>query len=75
MIKDVLMNAADDGHEVHVDLQSQTISYNDRQIPFDVEEFRRHCLLNGLDDIDLTLQKENDITTFEKELATKRPWI
>lgn len=54
------------GYQLTVDLEAQTIS--DAQgfsIPFTVDAFRRHCLLNGLDDIGLTLQNENKITDYE----------
>jgi 3-isopropylmalate/(R)-2-methylmalate dehydratase small subunit len=39
-----------------------------------MDPFRKHCLLNGLDDIGLTLEREGDITTFEQKLASERPW-
>ena len=41
----------------------------------DMEEFRRHCLLNGLDDIGLTLQSEADITAFEERMVANTPWL
>ena len=72
---DELMNAADQGIEVHVDLNTKLISYSKKEIAFDVEEFRRHCLLNGLDDIGLTLQKVQEIDTFEQNLTANRPWL
>ena len=58
------------GYTMTVDLENQTVS--DKQgfsLPFEVDPFRRHCLLNGLDDIGLTLQHEPDITAYE----SKRP--
>ena len=69
------MDAADQGKEVHVDLKNQTISYDENCLEFEVEEFRRHCLLNGLDDIGLTLQKVNEIAKFENFLSKERPWL
>src|SRR5579884_2654140 len=60
------------GYKLTVDLESQTVT--DEQgfsAQFDVDPFRRHCLLNGLDDIGLTLQHESDITKFE---ATRPKW-
>ena len=45
------------------------------EIKFDVDEFRRHCLLNGLDDIGLTLQQEEDISAFEKVRDESFPWL
>ena len=51
------------------------IQYLDTTISFDVEEFRRHCLLNGLDDIALTLKKSTDIDAFEQHMSSQRPWL
>jgi 3-isopropylmalate/(R)-2-methylmalate dehydratase small subunit len=44
-------------------------------ITFDVDPFRKHCLLNGLDDIGLTMQKESAIKAFEEKAAAARPWV
>ncbi len=58
-----------------IDLEAQTISGPDGgTIKFDIDAFRRHCLLNGLDDIGLTLAKEASIVGYEKTLTTARPW-
>ena len=58
-----------------VDLVNQVIKGPDGgSIPFEVDAFRKHCLLNGLDDIGLTLQKADAIATYEKTAATKREW-
>ncbi len=58
-----------------VDLENQEISGPDGgSIKFEVDAFRRHCLLNGLDDIGLTLEKAASIGTFEKTRETVRPW-
>jgi len=58
-----------------VDLESQTIRRgNDRPIAFAVDPFRRHCLLNGLDDIGLTLEKADKIAAYEKKRAQATPW-
>ena len=43
-------------------------------IKFDIDPFRKHCLLNGLDDIGLTLEKQDAITAYESKLAESRPW-
>lgn len=60
---------------VTVDLESQTITGPDGgEISFDVEPFRKHCLLNGLDDIGLTLEKASAIDAFEAEYAARAPW-
>jgi 3-isopropylmalate/(R)-2-methylmalate dehydratase small subunit len=55
-----------EGYEITVDLELQSISDSDRLlIDFQIDEFRRYCLLNGLDDIGLTLLKDDKITEFE----------
>ncbi|MEM7566364.1 MAG: 3-isopropylmalate dehydratase small subunit [Pseudomonadota bacterium] len=59
-----------------VDLESQTIKGPDGgTITFEIDPFRKHCLLNGLDDIGLTLEKAAHIDSFETETATARPWV
>ncbi len=59
-----------EGYQLTVDLQQQTISDNEGlSLPFEVDSFRKECLLNGLDDIGLTLQHEDAITAFEARRA------
>ncbi len=59
-----------------VDLEEQTITRpSGEKIHFDVEPFRKHCLLNGLDDIGLTLQKGAQIDDFEKKRQSTQPWL
>ncbi len=59
-----------------VDLEKQEITGPDGGVvKFDIEPFRKHCLLNGLDDIGLTMQKDKNIETFEKKTAEARPWM
>ncbi len=74
---DILMADAKKGANarVTVDLAAQTVTSSDGQsFAFEVDPFRKHCLLNGLDDIGLTLEKAAAIDTFEKKVATLRPW-
>jgi 3-isopropylmalate/(R)-2-methylmalate dehydratase small subunit len=60
---------------ITVDLESQTVTASDgTSFRFEVDAFKKHCLLNGLDDIGLTLEKAAAIDTFEKKNATLRPW-
>jgi 3-isopropylmalate/(R)-2-methylmalate dehydratase small subunit len=60
---------------VTVDLEAMEIRGPDGGVvKFELDEFRRHCLLNGLDDIGLTLQKSKSIDSFEKDYAESRPW-
>jgi 3-isopropylmalate/(R)-2-methylmalate dehydratase small subunit len=58
-----------------VDLEAQEIRGPDGGVvKFDLDQFRRHCLLNGLDDIGLTMEKASSIDSFEKRAAEARPW-
>jgi 3-isopropylmalate/(R)-2-methylmalate dehydratase small subunit len=75
---DKLMADAERGANatVTVDLENQEITGPDGGcIKFEVEEFRKHCLLNGLDDIGLTLQKADAINEFEAKRAASQPWL
>ena len=74
---DVLMADAKKGANarITVDLPSQTVTTSDGQVfTFDVDAHRKHCLLNGLDDIGLTLEKAASIDAYEAKAATQRPW-
>jgi 3-isopropylmalate/(R)-2-methylmalate dehydratase small subunit len=74
---DLLMDDASRGANavVTVDLEKQEIAGPDGgTIRFDVDPFRKHCLVNGLDDIGLTLQKADKIAAFEKSRQTSQPW-
>jgi 3-isopropylmalate/(R)-2-methylmalate dehydratase small subunit len=58
-----------------VDLEAKEIRGPDGGVvTFDLDEFRRHCLLNGLDDIGLTMEKVGAISAFEQKNAAARPW-
>jgi len=60
---------------ITVDLASQTVTAADGVVfPFEVDAFKKHCLLNGLDDIGLTLEKAASIDAYEAKTATLRPW-
>ena len=60
---------------VSVDLEAKELRGPDGGVvKFDLDEFKRHCLLNGLDDIGLTMEKAPSIDRFEKQLAESRPW-
>jgi len=61
---------------ITVDLPSQTVTASDGQtFGFDIDPFKKHCLLNGLDDIGLSLEKVSSIDAFERGMATTRPWV
>ena len=71
-----LANDAKNQKEIEVDLENNVIRrFNGEHYSFSVDSFRRHCLLNGLDDIGLTLQKENEIIQFEKRRSESWPWL
>ena len=60
---------------ITVDLESQTVTASDGQsFAFEVDAFKKHCLMNGLDDIGLTLEKAAAIDSYEAKAATLRPW-
>ena len=74
---DVLMKDAEKGSNarIEVDLESQTVTSSEGQsFKFDVDAFKKHCLLNGLDDIGLTMEKAKSIDAFEAKAAMERPW-
>ena len=75
---DKLMDDAERGANatVTVDLETQTIKGPDGgTITFEVEEFRKHCLLNGLDDIGLTMQRKDKIDAYENGQKLSQPWL
>ncbi len=61
--------------EISIDLREQKIIYGNNEVGFDVDPFKKKCLLEGLDDIALSLEKSDKINSFEKELKNKKPWI
>ena len=74
---DILMKDAEKGANsiIEVDLKNQTIASSDGEVfSFEVDPFKKHCLLNGLDDIGLTMEKEDKITAYESKAAQMFPW-
>ena len=65
------------GKEIEVDLPNQTINdaSGKKICSFDVEEFRKYCLVNGFDDIGLTMQMEDKINAFERKMTQRTPWL
>jgi 3-isopropylmalate/(R)-2-methylmalate dehydratase small subunit len=61
--------------EISVDLQEQKIIYGNRELKFDIDLFKKKCLLEGLDDIALSLEKLKQISSFEKKLKKNKPWV
>ena len=77
-IIDKLMDDASRGSNavIEVDLEKQEIKGPDGgTVHFDIDPFRKHCLLNGLDDIGLTMEKSSDIDDFEKKQKEAQPWL
>ena len=75
---DLLMTEAQKGANarIEVDLEAQTVTTSDGEaIPFEVDAFKKHCLLEGLDDIGLTMEKAASIDTFEASASAARPWV
>ena len=75
---DLLMEDAERGENARmtIDLEAQEITTSDGQvIPFEVDSFKKHCLLNGLDDIGLTMEKASAIDSYEAKAQAERPWV
>ena len=75
---EILMNDSEKGSNarIEVDLEAQTITSSDGNVfSFEVDPFKKHCLLNGLDDIGLTMEKSSSIDAFEKKLEIEQPWL
>ena len=64
------------GLQVSIDLQAQVVNVDgERVADFEIDEFRKHCMLNGLDDIALTLQYADEIKTYEEKRKQTAPWL
>ncbi|WP_375551293.1 3-isopropylmalate dehydratase small subunit [Rhodophyticola porphyridii] len=75
---DVLMKDAEKGSNARmiVDLEAQTVTSSDGEVfAFEVDAHKRHCLLNGLDDIGLTMEKSDAIASFEQRARAEHPWV
>ena len=75
---DVLMKDAEKGSNarMEIDLAAQTITTSDGDVfNFEVDPFKKHCLMEGLDDIGLTLEKKASVDAFEVQAAQERPWV
>ena len=68
--------AASEGYELTVDLENQVVKTpSGKEMAFEIDDFRKHCLLNGLDDIGLTLQHADDIKAYEEKRRQSAPWL
>ncbi len=62
--------------DIHIDLETQTVTtpFQDR-FAFEIDPFRKHCLMNGVDEIGLTLESTDAISAYETELSVRQPWL
>ena len=75
---DTLMKEAQENPEtlIEINLEKQTITQGNKiSFNFDIDPFRKHCLLGGIDDIDLTLEKKSYIDSYEEKAETEKPWL
>tara|TARA_X000000950_G_scaffold50736_1_gene59731 strand:+ start:311 stop:940 length:630 start_codon:yes stop_codon:yes gene_type:complete len=70
-----LSEYADRKEEISIDLKEEKIVYGNNEINFKIDSFKKKCLLEGLDDIALSLKKTDKIQSFEKNLKDRKPWI
>jgi 3-isopropylmalate/(R)-2-methylmalate dehydratase small subunit len=70
-----LVEYSDRKEKIEINLEDQKIKFGNKIIEFDIDTFKKKCLLNGLDDIALSLDKEKEISSYENELRKNKPWI
>ena len=61
--------------EIEINLQNQEINFGNKIQKFEIDQFKKKCLIEGLDDIDLSMEKISKIDNFEKKLTSDRPWL
>ena len=61
--------------EIKVNLEKQEIFFGNKNVKFELDDFKKKCLIEGLDDIDLSMQKIDHVDNFEKKLSSNKPWI
>ncbi len=61
--------------EISVNLPAQTINFGNKEIKFEIDQFKKKCLIEGLDDIALSLEKSDKIISYENKIKTSKPWI
>jgi len=74
-VDEIMKIAEKEDNEISIDLEPQNISAGDKIYQFDIDGFRKHCLVNGLDDIGLTMQKAGDINHYEEKMEKVNPWL
>ena len=61
--------------EIKVDLENQEISFGNKTVRFELDSFKKKCLIEGLDDIDLSMKKIDNVDNFERKMSLEKPWI
>ena len=61
--------------EIEINLNAQEIIFGNKKINFEIDSFKKKCLINGLDDIALSLEKSEKISSFEEKMKKNKPWI
>ena len=61
--------------EIDINLENQEIKFGNKSIKFDIDEFKKKCLIEGLDDISLSMEKASYIDNFEKKIGADKPWL
>lgn len=74
-VEELTQLASDPDNHFNIDLPKQEIRAGNKNYKFEIDPFRKHCLIEGLDDIGLTLQKESKIILFEDKNKKKLPWL
>ena len=72
---EMLLQTSTSGQKINVDLAAQKVTAGNHSFAFDLDPFRKHCLLNGLDDIGLTMEKLDAIGSFESKQKTSASWL
>ena len=61
--------------EIEINLEKQEIYFGNKVVKFEIDEFKKKCLIDGLDDIGLSMGKLNQIDSYEKKINVSKPWI
>ena len=70
-----LSNYSKRKEEIEINLEKQEIYFGNKVVKFEIDGFKKKCLINGLDDIGLSMEKVNQIDTYEKKINENKPWI
>jgi len=70
-----LIQYAERKEAIEINLSEQQIKFGNNKINFDIDSFKKRCLLEGLDDIDISLKKSKKISSYEENIMKKKPWL